>query len=571
MGASKEHFDPLLQIKPFIQKQPLDLYRSAGAAKVKIEEVVREHVRELFHEHQYKPWRKDHEKGFLKSKRQEEIAAHKYARPYIDYLDQQEREMFGAFWEQARWHLLQAFLRGASSDNPALIPYMNYFIQWHQEISQGAHTQAVWREAYEKMAEGLKGIPDDLITDYLKSMRSFQELNRPLLGHYRYLRKSQGEQLEKHLAAAFYPAQGYGYGRSQAYRQAATQGSIFKLIPAYAALVQRYHELEGKPITAASLNPLEMVDHTHRRGQELFVGYQANGKPIPRFYKGGRIPRSLHALGKIDLLKAIEMSSNPYFSMLAGDVLSSPQELIENAQLFSYGSKTGIALPAEIKGKMPTDLESNRTGLYATAIGQHTLVVTPLQTAVMLSAIANGGKILQPKIVHYTAGKTPQRTTDLSRFNLVTHHPSVVRRKIFMPPMIRQLLLEGMHRVVRRTQEEHVGALTRFYHDYPEAMKNYIALKDELLGKTSTSEMVENVDLDLEHGTNLYNHVWFGGISFSGKSSSESAHQFTFHDPYGNPELVVVVYLRFGAFGKESAPLAAQIVKKWRDIKDRAR
>ena len=53
---------------------------------------------------------------------------------------------------------------------------------------------------------------------YLQTIRSFQSLDHPLLGKYRHLRKNiEGNQLEKHLAAAFYPKYGYGYGRSQAY------------------------------------------------------------------------------------------------------------------------------------------------------------------------------------------------------------------------------------------------------------------------------------------------------------------------------------------------------------------
>jgi cell division protein FtsI/penicillin-binding protein 2 len=479
--------------------------------------------------------------------------------------------------------LIQTFLKGTSSVNSELDPFHNTFNQWHQEILKGAHAKISWKHSYDILNKGIEGLPDDLVGAYLTTFRSYQDLNRPLFGRYRYLRKQKGQQLEKHLATAFYPVQNFGYGRSQAYRQAATQGSIFKLIPAYAALVQRYHEMEGKGTSLASLNPLEITDHTHRQGKDLYVGYHANGKPIPRFYKGGRLPRSMHVIGKIDLLKAIETSSNPYFSLLVGDLLTSSNDLIENAKLFSFGSKTGIQLPAEIPGKMPVDLENNRTGLYATAIGQHSLIVTPLQTAVMLSAIANGGKILQPKIVHSTAGKTPQRSfSDIPHFNLgisfpslkphlsslplVTQYPSIIRSQIFMPAPIRRILLEGMRRVVFRTQEEHLNALSRFYHDYPEAIKDYIELKEELIGKTSTSEMVENVDLDLEQGTNLYNHVWFGGISFQ-HELAENSRQFTFHDPYGQPELVVVVYLRFGTFGKETAPLAAQMVKKWREIK----
>ena len=75
--------------------------------------------------------------------------------------------------------------------------------------------------------------------------------------------------------------------------------------------------------------------------------------------------------------------------------------------------------------------------------------------------------------------------------------------------------------------------------------------------------MVENLDLDLKRGTNLYTHVWFGGIAFNPGGTTQ---EIIFQDQFGEPELVVVIYLKYGAYGKEAAPLAAQIVKKWRDI-----
>lgn len=239
-------------------------------------------------------------------------------------------------------------------------------------------------------------------------------------------------------------------------------------------------------------------------------------------------------------------------------------------------------------------METNKTGLYATAIGQHSLVVTPLQTAVMLSALANGGKVMKPKIVSMTAGRLPMRTEEnescLPCFpyqenlmmagvnfplfvavnarehkNLIKKPPSEVIREVFMPEAVRYILLEGMRRVVVKTQNESLGSLSRFYRDYPEAISDYVELKDHLIGKTSTAEVMENLDLDSDYGTNKYTHVWFGGISFD--DESEKSETFIFRDPMGIPELVVVVYLRFGGFGKEAAPVAAQVVAKWREIK----
>lgn len=580
--------------------QPIGYYRDVSASLISVEEAMKEMARDLFREIDFKPWRKAGEKAFLKEKREEEKASKRYAKPYLDYIDAEEQSRFKSFWGENRWTLLAAFLLGdvGEGSDPLLQPYLGHFQAWHQELDAGAHQAMPWRNSYHVLRESVKGLDAGTALSYLMTLRGFEDLNRPLLGRYRHLRKKDGQQMERHLAAAFYPAGGYGYGRSQAYRQATTQGSIFKLVTAYEALVQRYNRLEGNP-TQSRMNPLQIVDQVWKQGKETYVGYDIEGRPIPQLYKGGRLPKSsVHTIGKLDIIKAIETSSNPYFSMLAGDVLESPNDLAKAARLFSYGHATGIDLPGEIPGKVPDDLETNRTGLYAAAIGQHSLVVTPLQSSVMLAALANGGKVLKPKIVAITAGQLPRRgeydeschlcfpyqeglalaglnfqvfaaASARDRKNLVKRQQPEVVREIFMPEVVRGILLEGMRKVVIKTQNESLGRLSRLYRDYPEAISDYVELKDSLIGKTSTAESMENLDLDLEYGTNKYTHVWFGGISFDEDSDRKDAKTYVYRDALGVPELVVVVYLRFGGYGKEAAPVAAQIVNKWKEIKSK--
>jgi len=356
----------------------------------------------------------------------------------------------------------------------------------------------------------------------------------------------------------------------------------------------------GHRLTTQILNPLEIVDQTYRHGKDSYVGYTIEGKPIPKLYKGGRLLKSsMSNIGKIDLLRALETSSNPYFSLLAGDVLENPEDLAKAAKEFCYGKCTGIDLPAEIPGKVPQDLSYNRTGLYAMANGQHTLVVTPIQTITMLSSLANGGKILKPKIVAMTAGKKPVRYDDQlnnipefdyqselrsvgidfplfsvfdkqSRGTLVHKFPTQIRHEVFMPDVVRGMLLEGMRRVVMKQMREGLISLSKVYKDYPEAISDYVELKDRLVGKTSTAEQMENIDMDSVQGTNKYTHVWFGGILFNLDSLGDNKQVFVENDEYGAPELVVVAYLKYGTFGREAAPLAAQVIQKWREIKARS-
>lgn len=538
--------ESLLQI---VGHQNLEDHRKTCAAKAVVEPVVKSLSKTLFHENQFKLWRQQDGKEFIQQKRKEEKQLKRYTKPYIDYLDEKEKGLFQQFWKENSSALISAFLLGSNVEGE-LSPYLSHFNDWFREIANGAHSEVSWRSAYNTLQTALKDLPKELGVQYLQTLRSFNELTRPLFGRYQSLRKKNGIQLEKHLAMGFYPLNGYGYGRSHAYRQAATQGSIFKLVTAYAAMAQRCRELGLEP-TSQMINPLTIVDMAQKKGKKTTVGFHEDGTPIPQLYKGGRIPKSImRSIGELDVTRAIEVSSNPYFILLAGDVLHDPNDLLEAAKTLSYGSRTGIDLPGEISGRFPTDLATNRTGLYSTAIGQHSLVVTPLQTSVMLAAVANGGKVVKPQIVHRLTGIHRNEVDEKSD------------RPVFMPNVLRDTLLSGMQRVVQKMYEGGLGNLSRLYRDYPEAISDYLDLKGQFVGKTSTAESMERIDLDRLHGANKYTHLWFGSIAFD-----QSEEAYLARDRWGRPELVVVVYLRYGKYGKDSAPPAAQVVKKWRDIK----
>ena len=300
-------------------------------------------------------------------------------------------------------------------------------------------------------------------------------------------------------------------------------------------------------------------------------------------------------VGEIDIIGALEHSSNPYFSLLAGDYLEDPMQLAYTAEQLSFGKPTGIDLPYELGGRIPNDIDFNKTGLYSMANGQHTLVVTPLQTCMMLATLANGGRVFKPNIISLSAGNLPRRGEGFLQWrpvdkfcsnlqiagldfplysNMVPYDEkqqvkkwtAEVKTEIQVPPLVRNVLFEGMRRVMNRQTTRGLGSLTRLYHKEPEAIDAFVGLKKELIGKTSTAESMENLNLDLYRGTNRYNHVWFGGISFDRELDAEG---FLSRDQKGKPELVVVVFLRYGSFGKEAAPIAAQVVKKWREIKAR--
>jgi penicillin-binding protein 2 len=82
---------------------------------------------------------------------------------------------------------------------------------------------------------------------------------------------------------------------------------------------------------------------------------------------------------------------------------------------FGLGTTTGINLPGEAAGTIPTPEWKRATfdeawylgDTYFTAIGQYSLQVTPIQMARATAAIANGGKLYTPTLL---AGRPPSYT-----------------------------------------------------------------------------------------------------------------------------------------------------------------
>jgi cell division protein FtsI/penicillin-binding protein 2 len=477
-------------------------------------------------------------------------------------------------------------------EDQLLIPYATYFSKNRSFLERLHHLDEAIKAKIGGLQSFIKQQEPETIEEIFVALQSYKDLTFPLYFSYRGVPLQNKYPTGQALVSSFIRVVSPGHARSWAYRQATTQGSIFKLITAYTALKQRFKELKGK-LTIQDSSFFELIDKTSRHSGRVWVGNFLSGQPIPQIYKGGRIPKSVRSnIGRCDLFKAMEMSSNPYFSLLASEYLNDPEDLVHSAKEFGYGEKTGIALPGEIAGKVPDDIATNKTGLYSFAIGQHTLVTTPLQAACVLSALACEGNLVTPKIVELVAGRSPpfaqyeliqgknypykepletvgvyfplfiQPLAIDSKNEIVAIAPEV-RRTLYLPQPIRRMLFEGMHRVVTHVLNERTGSLGRFYQSHPHMYHDFAHLKGQFIGKTSTAESQERIGIDIGQGSTIYNHTWFGGISFE-----PSSQAYALYDSFGKPELIVVVYLRYGGYGKEVAPIAAQVVKKWREIRE---
>ncbi len=154
-------------------------------------------------------------------------------------------------------------------------------------------------------------------------------------------------------------------------------GSTFKTITAIAALEEKIVEA----------NQEIMCGPTFRLGRRTYHDWKRSGH------------------GLTDVFKSIRRSVDVYFykiaTMLDIDILG------KYARKFGLGSKTGISLPRETSGLIPSKewkkkLKGEEWQLGETlscVIGQSYILVTPLQLAMAYASIANGGKLYHPVLI----------------------------------------------------------------------------------------------------------------------------------------------------------------------------
>lgn len=577
------------ELLDFVGNDSLAQYRKLTQSLAVLSKEIQRDVRSLFHKHDFVRWRETYLADFLKEKRAWEKEHRRYAKPYLDYLTIEEQKQFDSFWKEYRMIFISALFFNQTFERapPNLQIYIDFLYEKYTSL-KNCSVEAL--DAYSYLDSRLSEIPERIAIEYLKSMRSYSELNRPLFGKYRMLPSLDGIQYERHLAKAFYPIGGYGFMRSLAYQQGSPLGSLFKIITGYASLYHRWRN-GHRENPDFDLNPLTLIDNLqpHICGKHgILLGSFCSGEPIYQIHKGGRIPRSSHKnIGKVDFIKAMEQSSNIYFSLLASKTLQTPDDLTTAAKKFGLGKKTGLLLPGEASGYLPTDIRENLTSLYSLAIGQHSLLVTPLQTVQMLNVVANGGKIPFPQIIRSIHGEQVQSCTEILSKKLyfplqselhrigisfpifsglsekkkstsVNFHSTQLLDTAPFPEKIHHYLMHSLQQVMigekGSARSTVINSLQKKIFD-KEIYNNLIR---EVVGKTGTAEIVYRPTLDKEGSSIICNHIWFGGISFPNQESCMH---------YIHPELSVVVFLRYGDYGKEAAPLAMQIINKWRDLK----
>jgi penicillin-binding protein 2 len=268
-------------------------------------------------------------------------------------------------------------------------------------------------------------------------------------------------------------------------------GSVFKVVTAIAALEQGIVD----PSAAVSCSGATRVfNHSFRCWK-----------------RGGH--------GRVDLKRAIAQSCDVYFYHLGARLTIDP--IASWSKRLGLGETTGVDLVGEKTGLVPDREWSMRQRgtmwfpgeTVSVSIGQGPLLVTPLQVAVLMATIANGGHVVRP---HLSRGATPLPTRDAG-----------------VSAATLEFVKDALAAVVN---EGGTGGRARM-----------TSLR--VAGKTGTAQVIrqeKHVDSSqLEYEQR--DHAWFASFA-----------------PVEDPRLVVVVFVEHGGHGSDAAaPLAKLLYERY--------
>ncbi len=236
-------------------------------------------------------------------------------------------------------------------------------------------------------------------------------------------------------------------------------------------------------------------------------------------YIGRRKIIDLAEPGPYDFRRALIRSSNAYF--VTNGLRAGMENIVRLAEQFHLGERTGLPTRQEVAGIFPT-LKQVRSGwtdgdTANICMGQGRMAVTPLQMTVMIAAIANGGKVLWPRLIHSVEPMEP-----------IPGHPPTV----FPSGRVRsQLSVRPEHlRTIRQAMLADV--------EDPSGTGRAAAVPGlRICGKTGTAQVTDERNHVVDHTT------WFAAFA-----------------PYEAPRYAVVVMIESGGSGGATcAPIARNI------------
>jgi len=250
------------------------------------------------------------------------------------------------------------------------------------------------------------------------------------------------------------------------------------------------------------------------------------GRPFQCWKRGGH--------GSVDMRHALEQSCNVYHYTIGNMV--GVDKIHKWATLLGLGEKTGIDLPNEIEGLVPsTEWKRRRYNekwyageTISVSIGQGQVSLTPVSQAVMISTVANGGTRFVPqllKAIDEGHGWQPVK-------------PLPPKSRVQLKPETIAAVHDGLYLVVN-------GAGT--------GGRARIPGKD-VSGKTGTAQVIS-----LQ-----------GGKKAAGRTERDLRDHgwFVFFAPRDNPEIAGVIFGEHNEHGAVSAPVAKYIMETYFNKKE---
>jgi penicillin-binding protein 2 len=237
--------------------------------------------------------------------------------------------------------------------------------------------------------------------------------------------------------------------------------------------------------------------------------------------------------GDVDLEKAIYQSCDVFFYTLA-DRLGIGR-IAKYATMLGLGEKTGIDLPNEVSGVVPSEewkVRSFKQKWFAgetisVGIGQGAVAVTPVQLLRAISAISMGGKMVVPHVIN--PSELPPGLAEAARYTEVKTVPiNPDGWNYITDAMSRVLLPEGT------APSAHIQGI-------------------DIAGKTGSAQVVSlALRAKAKNSEEFAQNGWFVGFT-----------------PRRNPDIVVCALFQGGEHGKLAARLATQVIKAYIEKRQR--
>jgi penicillin-binding protein 2 len=260
--------------------------------------------------------------------------------------------------------------------------------------------------------------------------------------------------------------------------------------------------------------------HVDCRGSAEFYG-----RRFGCWVKGGH--------GPVSLEKAIYQSCDVFFYTLAEKL--GIERIAKYATALGLGQKTGIDLPNEVSGVMPSEewkIRNFKQKWFAgetisVGIGQGAVAVTPVQLLRAISAISMGGKMVVPHVLN---------PSDMPPGYVETSHVTEVKT-VPIDPEGWSFITDAMSRVLLpegTAPSAHVAGI-------------------DIAGKTGSAQVVSlALRAKAKNQDEFAQNGWFVGFT-----------------PRRNPEIVVCVLFQGGEHGRLAARLATQVIKAYVEKRQR--